>query len=382
MGWKPIFMAQMLELIKQNAVPAAVMRSAAKGALSLPAPEMLAILVHLTGNKIFAEEAAMTLAGWEEASLMAALSASDVPSELLEYFWNEKNRRRTLMPALLENPLVSEHRLIEAAGKANRELVNLMLTSRRVHSSRAVLQTLVTNTFLTEAEVQQIREELAAGTAEPPDHESEAAHDVWTREHADEIKAEEGKAFELTKSPGEPDELEVAPVSEPNAEPSAAMATAQQKKPALPVREKVSTLQKIARMNVAQRVKTAFIGNKEERAILIRDTAKIVQNAVLASPRLSDPEVEMFAAAKHVEENVLREIARNRRFLKNYAVVRNLVGNPRCPLEISLTLIKNLLVYDLKSLRHSKSVPDTVRKVAEKLYKEKMDSRAQQQQRR
>jgi len=381
MGWKPVFMAQMLELIKQSAVPAAVMRSAAKGALSLPAPEMLAILVHLTGNKIFAEEAAMTLAGWEEASLMAALSASDVPSELLEYFWNEKNRRRTLMPALLENPRVSEHRLIEAAGKANRELVNLMLTSRRVHSSRAVLQTLVTNTFLTEAEVQQIREELAAGTAEPADHESEAAHDVWTREHADEIKAEEDKAFELTKSPGEPDELEIPPASEPDSA-AGAVATAPQRRPTLPVREKVSTLQKIARMNVAQRLKTAFIGNKEERAILIRDSAKIVQNAVLASPKLSDPEVEMFAAAKHVHENVLREIARNRRFLKNYAVVRNLVGNPRCPLEISLTLIKNLLVYDLKSLRHSKNVPDTVRKVAEKLYKEKMDSRAQQQQRR
>jgi len=373
-------MPQMLELIKQNAVPAAVMRSAAKGALSVPAPEMLAILVHLTGNKIFAEEAAMTLAGWEEASLVAALSASDVPSELLEYFWDEKNRRRTLMPALLENPRVSEHRLIEAAGKANRELVNLMLTSRRVHSSRAVLQILVTNTFLTEAEVQQIREELVAGTAEPADHESEAAHDVWTREHADEIKAEEGKAFELTKSPGEPDELEVPPASEPDSAPAAAT-TSPQSRPTPPVREKISTLQKVARMNVAQRVKTAFIGNKEERAILIRDTAKIVQNAVLASPKLSDPEVEMFAAAKHVEENVLREIARNRRFLKNYAVVRNLVCNPRCPLEISLTLIKNLLVYDLKSLRHSKNVPDTVRKVAEKLYKEKMDSRAQQQRR-
>src|SRR5262249_48397857 len=257
-------MPQMLELIKQNAVPAAVMRSAAKGALSLPAPEMLAILVHLTGNKIFGEEAALTLAGWEEASLVAALSGSDAAPELLDYFWDEKNRRRTLMPALLENPRVSEQRLIEAAGKANRELVNLMLASRRVHSSRAVLQILLTNAFLTEAEVQQIREELAAGTTEPADHESEAAHDVWTREHADEIKAEEGKAFELIKSPDEPDEVEATPAPEPD---SAAdvVATAPLRKPTLPAREKVSTLQKIARMNVAQRVKTAFIGNKEER---------------------------------------------------------------------------------------------------------------------
>ncbi len=86
---------------------------------------------------------------------------------------------------------------------------------------------------------------------------------------------------------------------------------------------------------------------------------------------MTDAEVETFAGAKNLGESVMREIARQRRFLKNYAVVRNLVNNPRCPLDISLTLVKNLQVYDLKSLRHSKNVPDTIRKVAAKLYQEK-----------
>lgn len=128
-------------------------------------------------------------------------------------------------------------------------------------------------------------------------------------------------------------------------------------------------------MNVADRVKAAFIGNRDERSILIRDGARVVQNAVLASPKLTEPEVETFAAAKNVQENVLREIARNRRFMKNYAVQRNLVHNPKCPIDISLNLIKNLLVYDLKSLRHSKSVPEVIRKVAANLYREKMSPR-------
>ena len=104
-------------------------------------------------------------------------------------------------------------------------------------------------------------------------------------------------------------------------------------------------------------------------------TLFLVQNAVLASPKLSDPEVEMFASAKHVSENVLREIARSRRFMKNYSVVRNLVNNPRCPLDLSLTLVKNLLVYDLKSLRQSKNISETIRRVADKLYKDKVESR-------
>ena len=114
-----------------------------------------------------------------------------------------------------------------------------------------------------------------------------------------------------------------------------------------------------------------FIGGREERAILIRDSARLVQNAVLQSPKLTDPEVESFAGAKNLHENVFREIARQRRFLKLYPVVRNLVNNPKCPLDISLTLIKTLMVHDLKSLRHSKSVPDTIRKIAAKLYQEK-----------
>jgi hypothetical protein len=122
---------------------------------------------------------------------------------------------------------------------------------------------------------------------------------------------------------------------------------------------------------VGQRIKLGFIGGKEERALLIRDTARLVQNAVLNSPKLTDAEAESFAGSKNLQENVFREIARQRRFLKLYPVVRNLANNPRCPLDISLTLVKTLHVYDLKSLRHNKNVPDTIRKVAAKLYTEK-----------
>jgi hypothetical protein len=92
---------------------------------------------------------------------------------------------------------------------------------------------------------------------------------------------------------------------------------------------------------------------------------------VLASPKLSELEVETFAALKNVQENVLREIARSRRFMKNYIVVKTLVNNPKCPLDVSLTLIKNLLVMDLKVLQGNKNVPETLRKVALKIYKEK-----------
>ncbi|HZD94944.1 MAG TPA: hypothetical protein VE133_11865, partial [Candidatus Sulfotelmatobacter sp.] len=130
-------------------------------------------------------------------------------------------------------------------------------------------------------------------------------------------------------------------------------------------------LQRISRMKVGERIKLGFTGGREDRAILIRDTTKLVQNAVLQSPKLTEPEVESYAGSKSLQENVFREIAKQRRFLKLYPVVRNLVNNPRCPLDISLTLIKGLMVHDLKGLRHNKNVPDTIRKLAARLYEEK-----------
>lgn len=363
-------MAKMLDLIKSNAVPAAVMRSAAKGALSVSGAEMIEILVYLTGNPVLGQEARMTLAQWDAAAASAALSSSAAAPEVLEYFWMPQNRRPALLPALIENPRISEARLMELAGTASREVVVMLLASPRVQSLPDVLQVLLTNPQVAPLESLTLREHLgletqAAEPAEVLDVEIVVAHQTFEQHYKAEIVAEEGKPFELTNI-----EAEEAEAVAPAAVPVVVVAVVVPEKNAeAPL--KLSVLQKIANMTVAQRVKSAFLGNKEERSILIRDGSKVVQNAVMASPKLSESEVESFAAAKNVQENVLREIARNRRFIKSYTVIRNLVSNPRCPLDISLGLMKNLLINDLRGLQMNKNVPDTVRKVAYKLYKEK-----------
>jgi hypothetical protein len=109
-------------------------------------------------------------------------------------------------------------------------------------------------------------------------------------------------------------------------------------------------LQKIAKLDIRGRIQLAMKGSKEERSLLIRDGTKIVALAVLESPKVSDGEVERFATQKNVLEAVLRGIPMKRRFAKNYAVVRNLVFNPRTPLDLSLGLMKNLLVGDLRNV--------------------------------
>src|SRR5215470_2652498 len=138
--------------------------------------------------------------------------------------------------------------------------------------------------------------------------------------------------------------------------------------------ERGSALQKISKLDIKGRIQLAMKGSKEERSLLIRDGTKVVALAVLESPKISDSEVEMFATQKNVLEAVLRGIPMKRRFAKNYAILRNLTFNPRTPLDVSLALIKHLLITDLRHLAGNKEVSDTVRKLALKMFKQKLET--------
>lgn len=135
--------------------------------------------------------------------------------------------------------------------------------------------------------------------------------------------------------------------------------------------KRLTLLQRLSRMNVVERVQLALKGNREERMALIRDNCKIVQRAVLQSPRLTDTEVEAFAAMSNLSSEVLRVISLNRSYMKNYTVVRNLVFNPKTPLEISLHLLGNLNERDLKLLTANKNIPDTLHSMALKLHRQR-----------
>ena len=132
-------------------------------------------------------------------------------------------------------------------------------------------------------------------------------------------------------------------------------------------------LQQISRMNVSQRVQFAMKGSGEARRTLIRDSNKVVQRAVLQSPRLTDQEVESYATMANLTDEILRLIATNRNFRKNYTVVRNLMNNPKTPLDVSLHMLPILNAMDLKKLTTNKNVPETLRTTALKLQRTRSD---------
>ncbi len=413
-------MRSMIDMIRSSSVSATVMQAAARGALAVPGAEMIEILVHIANhNKVFGQQARMTLAGWELKTSLEAASNPATSQEVLDYLIAPENLRPPLLPALLENPSIKPKTLAEMAANGSREVVDAMRASSRVQSSSELLRALAANpnSLTTEAPPQQVP---AVAEVQPPEHEQQApppeessvapnasednileddtvVHAFLT-EHARELALEGEKPFQPLggiqefevvapdHAPGaaQPEETQVtapvtpavespAPPATANVATTARMTPASKKPHSGMETERGSALQKISKLDIKGRIQLAMKGTKEDRSILIRDSTKLVALAVLESPKITDGEVEKIANQKNVLEAVLRQIPMKRRFAKNYGVVRNLVGNPRTPLDVSLGLIKNLLTSDLKNLSGNKEVSDTIRKLALKMFKQKSE---------
>jgi hypothetical protein len=408
-------MPRSIDLIRASKLPSNMMQFAAKGALSVPADEAIEILVYLAKhNKVFGDLARITLAGWDEKSSLAAAADPKTSREVLDYFIAPDNLRPKLLPRLLENPSVSDSELAKFAISASRESIATMLNSPRVRGSIGILDSLRSNPYLkpedasavagllnrgegksSEAETVTPTEQAeTVATTAPELNASDEGEDVpdeavnaYLAEHAMEIDLEKDKPFQpvggivdLLGSDYFPvtenrDMVEKVVAPETAAASSApAAAAARKAAAAAPAGKRDNSVQKINRLDVKGRIQLAMKGNKEERSILIRDGTKVVALAVLDAPKISDGEVEKFALQKNVLEAVLRQIPLKRRFMKNYIVVRNLVSNPRTPLDLGLGLMKHLMTQDLKNISANKEVSETVRKLALKMYKQKLDA--------
>jgi hypothetical protein len=125
--------------------------------------------------------------------------------------------------------------------------------------------------------------------------------------------------------------------------------------------DRQSASQKLGQMNVAERMKAAMKGSKEERAILIRDPNKLVSASVLSSPKLTESEVESFAKLANVSEEVLRVIGTNRAWVKNYGVIAALTRNPKTPLSVSLRFVQRLNERDLKMIALDRNLQEPLK---------------------
>ena len=125
--------------------------------------------------------------------------------------------------------------------------------------------------------------------------------------------------------------------------------------------------QRVMKLRTNQKIMLAIKGGKEERALLIRESNRLIQVNVIRNGRITEGEIAYIAQMRTVNEEVLRIISNSREWMKKYPITKALVMNPRTPLPVALTHFKRLYDADMKLLIKDRNVPEVLRREAKRL---------------
>ncbi len=133
----------------------------------------------------------------------------------------------------------------------------------------------------------------------------------------------------------------------------------------------LTILQKINTISISEKIKLALLGTKVERMILVRDPNKMVSNAVIESPKISQEEILLLIKNRSVPGEIIGKIAKNREYTKNYSILVGLVQNPKTPIANAISFIKKLHIKDLQLIIRDKEVNPIIKNLAFNYYKGK-----------
>lgn len=348
--------------ILEGKAPENVQLAAARGAIPLDRPELLRVVIFLSGTAEgeILQAAAATLEAWPREELDEAAANPATHPEILVHLLAEVADHPEVLPALLANPSLPIGALEKAVPAFGTEQLDpLLLNQILIIQNPGLLDLVEENeaaTPLQKARIAEIRRHFL--------RQEPAA--------APEAPVEAPPPEEPAVEPAPPEPESPAPQAEAP-EPQAIPAEGPAGAPEEPA-EKEGAYERILRLNVTEKIALAFKGDKEERSLLIRDSNRSVQEAVIGSPKLTQREVEDIAKMRNVNDEILRRISRRREWMKSYAIVLGLVLNPKTPPGISMNLMSRLNAKDMKLLTVDKNVPDALRRLARK----KLEERAKQ----
>ena len=125
-------------------------------------------------------------------------------------------------------------------------------------------------------------------------------------------------------------------------------------------REGMSKYQIALELKVAEKIKMALTGDKEWRTIMMKESNKLVQAAVMKNPRISDGEVLMVAKTRTSSDDLIRMILLNKDWVKSYEIKKALIIHPKTPPPKALRFVSYLTMKDLKELSKSRQISSVV----------------------
>ncbi|HEV7891175.1 MAG TPA: hypothetical protein VGP08_11065 [Pyrinomonadaceae bacterium] len=382
-----------VQAVVSGSAPPQARMAAARGLLPLAQEELLELLVALRADadEGVASAADETLSAQEPSVLSAAASAAETPPPVLAYLATRVDLGRAAQESVALNASAPDEAIVELARATNEGSVLEVISINQQRLIRAP----------------QIIDAVLSNAARTPDSERrvrETRREFFEKERGARQVAEEMRArgmnaaaefFEESESVGEEGGLSLEDawliaqhieVSDEDVDDSwlpsewleelieetfeqrEALATRLVAETADAAPERVALIRRIMLMKVKDRMKLGMKGDREARSILIRDSNRLVAQAVINNPRITDKEVEGIAAMRTVSDEVLRLIGMNRAWARQYPIIHNLARNPRTPLPTAMSILLRLQTKDLKNLSQNRNVPEGVRRQAMRLF--------------
>lgn len=375
----------------EGTAPQPARSAAARGLLPLPQNDLLEVLVAFAAasDVELAENARETLNSQEPEQLRTIVGSTDVPATVLTHFAGKQGLGKELYEAIILNPRTPPNTIVTFARNTQiGEMLELIsMNQQLLIQTPAIIDAIIGNAHRTpeaERRASEIKKEffekergqeqiaselraqgkeaaaeffeksdsdlsmddalLIASMIEVPDSETD---DSWMGlEYLEEIyeETDEQRQQILNKIIGEL-KYEDGDVSN----------------------ERISVLNRVLKMGMKDRMRLAMKGDREARNILIRDPNRLISQAVVANPRITEQEVEKIAAMRSIPEDTLRMLANSRQWQRSYPIIHNLARNPRTPIASVMTILTRLQLRDLDGISKNKNVSDAVRRQAMRL---------------
>ena len=348
----------------------------AKALVPMGPKEMATALFMLTfdADENVRQTATKSAAGLPDRILSVALRDETVDAPVLDYYADVFGAKDEYLEMLVLNACTSDATVQRITSRANERIVEIVAQNQlRMLRHADIVRALVNNPAARPSTVDNVcdfcvrsgltlddlpafraaRRRILGGSAQ----DEELAKKAAAQQQMSELQAE--KALEQMGATN-PDAGEEAPVA-----PGSAEEKEQEQK-------KLSITQQIMKLGVAKKIEWANKkGNKEVRTILLRDPNKLVQLAVIQSPRITEGEIAKVALSRTAPQEVLQYIYNNRQLMKNYQIKLNLITNPKTPVGVSMRFLSGLRAAEVKAVAKNKNVPQGLATAAKKLLEKK-----------
>jgi hypothetical protein len=337
----------------------------AKGLVPM-APKELAIALYMLtfdADSTVRDTARASAAKLPDKILTLVLRDDDAEEPVLDFLAQVLEGRPEYLEMLALNSAVSDETIAKMAATAPEKILEVIAQNQlRILRHEEIVRALVQNPAARPSTVDGVCDFCVRSgliLVDLPAFKA-ARRRVLGGAAADEKTAEEAAA-KAAKEQAEAEKVLVQHGAVIDGDAATAQATSEEEA------RKLTISQQVMKLSVAKKIEWANKkGNKEVRTILLRDPNKLVQLAVVHSPRITEEEVAKLSLSRTLPMEVLMTIYNNRQLTKNYTICVNIVNNPKVPVGVAMRFLSRMRAAELRALSKNRNVSSAIATAAKK----------------